>query len=162
MLIPLKEKICSTCSKNQTIESFYLDKKSKDGYSFWCKTCCKEYNRKRYETFTEEYKLVKREKFKLWQKKNKEHCRFHQIKYNYGLTKEQYLIILEKQNYTCDICPKEIGKEKKKNGRAVVDHCHKTGKIRGLLCDNCNRGLGSFQDSPKYLKKAVDYLNERS
>lgn len=44
------------------------------------------------------------------------------------------------------------------NERLRVDHCHSTGKIRGRLCDNCNKGVGLFKDSPFFLKRAADYL----
>jgi hypothetical protein len=70
---------------------------------------------------------------------------------------EEYNNLFEKQNGKCAIC----NGESKDRGRALdVDHDHKTGKIRGLLCVSCNRGLGHFNDSRWALNKAIQYLYE--
>lgn len=71
-------------------------------------------------------------------------------KKKYGLSKEQYQTMAEKQNYECAICFSD--------GPLKVDHSHKTGKIRGLLCYLCNVGLGSFRDSDVFLENAKEYL----
>lgn len=73
----------------------------------------------------------------------------------YGITESEYTSMLEIQNGCCKICDKHFSKL----GRTLcVDHCHRTGKIRGLLCDKCNRALGAFEDSVPNLKKAIRYL----
>ena len=77
------------------------------------------------------------------------------LKKQYNLTLEQYNEIYKKQNGKCAICDK---KHTDGNKRFAVDHDHTTRKIRGLLCQNCNIGLGNFQDNIKYLKKAAKYL----
>lgn len=71
------------------------------------------------------------------------------MKSNYGLTKDEY----DKLGKKCMVCG--VGRGKK---RLSVDHNHKTNKIRGLLCDNCNNGLGRFKDSVELLLKAIKYL----
>ena len=77
------------------------------------------------------------------------------LKTKYGLTQEQYDAKLAAQNGGCCIC-----ETKEPGGRGVfpVDHDHETGVIRGLLCDNCNNGLGRFQDNPEFLRRAATYL----
>ena len=76
------------------------------------------------------------------------------IKYRYGITTEQYFEMLKDQNGGCAICGKIFD-------RALdIDHCHRTGKIRGLLCNNCNQAVGRFQDSIENLKKAITYLEK--
>jgi hypothetical protein len=71
----------------------------------------------------------------------------------YGITLEEYDRILALQNGVCAIC------ENKPKGRFLcVDHCHRTGKIRGLLCSRCNAAIGSFEDNPKYTEAATVYL----
>lgn len=72
-------------------------------------------------------------------------------KAKFGMTDEDYKSILEKQNGCCAIC--------KEGSKLVVDHCHKTGKIRALLCDSCNKGLGFFDDNPHLIKKAIEYID---
>lgn len=79
----------------------------------------------------------------------------------YGLTLEDQERMLREQNYKCAICGQEIflqGSSQKLI--AHVDHDHKTGKVRGLLCKECNIGLGKFMDNTEYLLRAVSYLKK--
>jgi hypothetical protein len=79
------------------------------------------------------------------------------LQYNYGISLESYNLLLEKQNHKCAIC----GKEKVESDRTFcVDHNHITGEIRGLLCRNCNSGIGLLQDSEDILYKAIIYLKQ--
>ncbi len=71
----------------------------------------------------------------------------------YGLDKNQFDVMLEKQNGMCKMCSEKIV------DRPVVDHCHATGLVRGILHSNCNVLLGMAKDSTGILLKAVDYLN---
>ena len=73
-----------------------------------------------------------------------------------GLTKESYNLLLKSQNNQCAICGNKKGH--KNGGRLVVDHCHKSGDVRGLLCHGCNRRLGMFKDSPGLVFRAANYL----
>ncbi len=75
---------------------------------------------------------------------------------NYGLTIEQYDALSEAQGHVCAICG-GIG-EGHMSRRLVVDHCHRSGKMRALLCGKCNVGLGSFDDNPTKLRQAIEYL----
>ena len=73
----------------------------------------------------------------------------------HGITLEDYQKMHKDQNGVCAIC----GQKEPYNGYSLaVDHDHNTNKIRGLLCSNCNRGLGLFRDSTEILEKAIDYL----
>jgi hypothetical protein len=77
------------------------------------------------------------------------------LKTNYGITKEQYELLLKEQNNACAICLKPSSSFQ----RALsVDHDHKTGQIRGLLCITCNLGLGCFNDDRKLFTNALIYL----
>lgn len=71
----------------------------------------------------------------------------------YGIDPGFYDYLLDQQNGRCAICGALPGRR-----RLSVDHDHVTGKVRALLCGNCNRGLGYFQDSPEILAKAIEYL----
>ena len=93
-----------------------------------------------------------------WYKKNKELTHFRHkkiyLKNNYGLTIEQYNQMFVDQNGICAIC-----NGKNKNGRNLyVDHNHITGKVRGLLCNNCNCGIGYLKENEDILLKAIKYL----
>ena len=73
---------------------------------------------------------------------------------------EQYQEMVDEKGECCEICGAKTG-HKSKNGvecRLAIDHCHKTGKIRGLLCNRCNRGIGYLMDDIQLLKKAIKYL----
>lgn len=72
----------------------------------------------------------------------------------WGLTIEQYEELLKRQNGVCAICNKACSSGRK----LAIDHDHKTGRIRGLLCSNCNLGLGKFFDNKELLRKAISYL----
>lgn len=92
--------------------------------------------------------------FKLKNKgKYKERIRNYHIKRDHGITQNEFVLLFEKQNKLCKICKKELNLFKATH----IDHCHKTNKIRGLLCTNCNVGLGHFKDSPDLLRQAALY-----
>ena len=77
----------------------------------------------------------------------------------YGITEADYLLMLEEQNNVCKICLRpETVKKNDKVKRLSVDHCHKTGKVRGLLCHKCNTTLGKYEDNPETFKRFTKYL----
>lgn len=81
------------------------------------------------------------------------------LKRNYDVDHSWYMEQLTKQQHKCSICGGSGFKLKNVHRvLLVVDHCHTTGKVRGLLCHNCNRGLGLFQDNAEILSKAIQYL----
>jgi hypothetical protein len=89
-----------------------------------------------------------------WRAAHPEYLKEGRLVRNYGLTLEQHAQMLMEQNGKCAICSGEL-----KPGRGTqVDHCHTTGKVRSLLCNHCNRGLGGFTDSPRKLREAANYL----
>ena len=76
----------------------------------------------------------------------------------YGLTPDQYDDRLKSQNGCCAICKSNSPKTSRIK-HFCVDHCHKTGKIRGLLCSKCNRAIGLLEDSVEFLQTAIGYLS---
>lgn len=74
---------------------------------------------------------------------------------NYHITIEKYDEMFDSQDGNCGICRKN---QKELRRRLSVDHNHESGRIRGLLCDNCNPGLGYYRDSIFLLEKAIEYL----
>jgi len=84
-----------------------------------------------------------------------------QYKISYGITLAQYNERLENQNGVCAICSKpETADKFGKPRRLSVDHCHKSGAVRGLLCMNCNHMIGKAKDSTAILMRAISYLSE--
>lgn len=113
--------------------------------------------RSRYHT-DEEYRKKHIASVKAWAEANPEK-RLDQRMRKYGITGQDYHDILEKQGGGCAICGnKDPGDRRLK--RFHVDHCHETGKVRGLLCITCNMGIGKFKDNPDYLILAAEYLTK--
>ena len=120
----------------------------------------------------------RKEKASLWQKQNKERVNEknrkwtslnYKQKYNssknskllkeYNITLEDFNKMLEEQNHKCKICGKEETKElNNTKWKLSVDHCHKTGKVRGLLCAKCNVGLAKFEEDEQQFLNAIKYL----
>jgi len=82
-----------------------------------------------------------------------------QLKNNFGIDSKQYEEIMDRQNGCCAICKRS---QEELNRRMAVDHNHTTGQIRGLLCSNCNTGIGNLRDNVALLEEAIKYLNEVS
>ncbi len=95
-----------------------------------------------------------KEKIYLRRKNNGTSCynRLYQLKSRYGILEQEYNSLLFEQDHCCKIC-------KKKDKKLCVDHDHKTGNIRGLLCRDCNSGLGMFKDNTEIMLQAIKYLN---
>ena len=116
----------------------------------------KENKEKRSKQITE-YQKTKPEG---WQKAIGRKCH---LKQRYNVTPQEYESMLETQDYKCAICGKNASESKRGNKieSLHIDHCHKTKKIRGLLCHTCNTGLGHFKDKVENLMKAAQYLLDR-
>lgn len=177
-------KKCSICKVDLPLSNFYLDNRSKDKKGRECKTCVK----RKVDLWTKENYDKKLETIKNWNRQdlNKEKRRLYRLKwqrenrgkmseirrnwvlnnptkeknrrlvYSTGITLEQYEEMLKNQNGVCCIC-NHISED----GRQLcVDHCHNTGKIRGLLCNKCNAGIGFFKDRIDVLSSAINYLQK--
>ena len=88
-------------------------------------------------------------------KKNPLKYKNYHLKRYFGITLDDFQKMKEAQGNVCKICKKTNGYKD-----LAVDHCHASGKIRGLLCENCNKGLGMFHDTPELFEAAINYLKE--
>lgn len=139
-------KRCRDCKIEKDSAQFVKNKVCKDGID----TLCKECNRKRVK----QWRKSNPDKRKLQRKREARCTKNKDLKRLYGITIEQYEEMLEAQGHVCAIC-----KNPEVFDRLLsVDHCHTTGKIRGLLCCRCNSGIGWLQDSIENLKQAIKYL----
>lgn len=134
-------KACKGCKEIKPLEDYYPNKRYKDGRLSLCIPC-------------------ERDRVNTWIKskgtKEKYRRKLYSVKWKYGITREEYEALLARQKECCLICG--IHKSLCKYETLVVDHCHTSGKIRGLLCHHCNAGLGHFKDSTEVLQVAIDYL----
>lgn len=136
-------KACIKCELIQPLTRFYKDKTCKDGHVRKCITC---YEQRRLEIKQADPIAHLKKTQTFW------------LKTRYGITLEEYHSMLINQNGKCAICDR-LDSGKKANNAFCVDHCHKTGKVRGLLCMPCNRSLGQFNDDSNVLRKAADYID---
>lgn len=133
-------KVRTNCKKKRTI----------------CKPCLANRSRLYRKNNFEKLKKEKQE----YRLKNIKRYQDRALVKAYGITLDQYNQMLNAQNSVCAVC---LYKEtSKRNTRLCVDHDHKTGKIRGLLCNRCNRSLGLLQDSPNVIKSLLEYILKHS
>ena len=125
-------KKCTKCSLVLPLDKFGSRKSTKLGYESSCKICINTRRRNVYSPEKQSEMYYKNQ---------------------YGLTKDFVYSVKH-----CQICNSEFSNKLKRN----VDHCHTTGRIRGVLCRFCNVGLGKFYDSKTRLQKAIDYLKENT
>lgn len=135
-------KTCSDCGETKPFDAYHKDKNSSDGRTYSCKQCANARSRKHHADNKEDPEYQRR-------------MRGSYFKYKYGISLEEYEQKVEEQNHQCAICGTPI---KTHSNHTHLDHDHETGALRGMLCTNCNRGLGHFQDSEENLRKAIDYL----
>lgn len=157
----LPEKRCSRCGEVKPLEQFCRSspaaRKDRLQPTTWtyCRPCntevCRERSQARIRSgeATQDYK--ERYKTKRWEKLLKQ----------YGVTREQYEEMEEAQGKQCAICGRqETATYKGVTCRLVVDHDHKTNKVRGLLCRSCNLAIGNFREDQDTMRKAIDYLRK--
>lgn len=138
---------CSGCKKVKPFSAFDKDKTRKGGVGYLCKTCRKEYQQSEAgKRGVKKYQQSKKGKLV------KERSR---LKFLYGITLAEYDQMIETQNGVCAIC----GDINPGGRRLCVDHNHKTGEVRGLLCIKCNGWLGKFENMI-YCQAAKNYLNK--
>ena len=138
------KKVCSKCRTEKSLDEFYTEKtKRKEGRpTSRCKVCLAEQSKAYYHANKEKQK----ELHKAWVKNNKDRVKYHKIKQEYGLSREEYDALKK----ICHICGSK--------DNLCVDHSHSSGRVRGILCSSCNKGLGNFKDDPTYLYRAADYI----
>lgn len=123
-------KTCIHCNKEKHEQSFHVSGNGKRG------NVCHACKNKRYLASNPEYK--------------KRSNRRKHLRESYDMSISDYQLLHDAQSGLCAICNLEL--------KLYVDHCHDTGKIRGLICNKCNSAMGFLNDNPELLKKAYEYL----
>ena len=148
-------KKCTTCKTEKPREAFARHSKTKDGLQGQCRQCRRQYyldNQERCKEHMRQYNSTPERKAR-----HAVMSRQATLQRKYGITVEEYNDMLAAQGGKCKICGRTDSGSVATNHLAV-DHCHTTGKVRGILCDPCNRGLGLFQDNPDLTEAATAYL----
>lgn len=131
-----------------------MNEKSKKKYKEYQKAYRKKHKVKRAEQYKAYYAANRerlREKYRLYGRAHPEIARAANLKFNYGLTLEEYEDMYLAVAGHCQIC----GRHK---DQLHVDHNHDTGEVRGLLCNRCNTALGLLQDSPELIARSLQYI----
>lgn len=180
----MDNKVCNTCKKAKPKSEFYSYKNSKDKLTYDCKACvlekCKKYrdenpdkikaiNKRCYQQ-KREHRIKKQREYwqnnkdkindykKNWLARNPDYSKRNDLKRKYNLTLEEFDLMMKFQNNQCLTC----GKDFTKRSDAHVDHCHKTQKIRGLLCSHCNTAIGLVYERKETLSNMINYLEQNA
>lgn len=172
---PRIDKVCSQCKQTKKGAEFYVNRNKKDGFNDQCREChrrlqalSRQSNRDRHARRAADPAACKRcpccarekpeTEFGVLRSRPdglypycKECQRDRKLKYDYGLTAAQKEAMAAAQKGRCTLCLWET--------ELVVDHCHRTGRVRGLLCGECNKGLGFLRDDPEVARRAAAYLD---
>lgn len=127
-------KKCSKCNIKKELSCFAKRSANKSGHRGQCKQCDQEYRNK-----------------------NQDAIREYHYQNRYGISLEDYNKKLKEQNFSCAICG-SFHVEHERMKTLVVDHCHTTGKVRGLLCHPCNVALGAVKEKEEILMACISYL----
>ena len=163
-------KHCHICGERKPLDDFYRSTGMRDGHRNDCKACNLAEKKKRYEADPAKHIAA----VKRWQQENSERLNAYRREYRkrddvkrrsrdayyrkaYGKTADEVDEIVELQAGRCLICKVELPE---RLGSRHLDHDHVTGKVRGVLCIDCNHGIGKLKDSPDLLLRAVVYLRE--
>jgi len=131
-------KYCKSCDTTKPIDDFYLRNKTSMVRHSTCKECDKKRVKENHDPVA---------------------YRNAELQRRYGITQQDYEVMIAEQNNQCAICNTTEPGGRHNRGYFVVDHCHTTGKVRKLLCNNCNTALGLVGDNVDTLHKMINYLS---
>lgn len=147
---------CFICKVQLNSQNAYIrNRRGKTDFQSACKSCS-NLRRKKWISENKDKELNRRKDYYI---KNKEQVKLstekNRLKRKYGISKEDYETMYTNQFGSCAICFNMSVK-------LVIDHCHTSGKVRALLCNQCNKGLGCFSENKETIKNAIEYLKQYS
>lgn len=148
-------KQCARCQLNRPASDFTPDPRMRSGLKSYCRECCRMDARERYAANPEHIREVARKAAS--RRRTPERTRAQHLRNMYGLDVATYDAMLVAQGGRCAICRREAPGGR---GNWHVDHCHDTGKVRGLLCAYCNPGIGYLGHDPACLRAAATYIEK--
>jgi hypothetical protein len=175
-------RVCRTCGQGKGPSEYYQDSRYPNG-DIHCAECRRIKVREWVRTHPDQAKAISlrtrtknaaanRNRARQWyldnrpralearaiyRRENARLVKSGKLRAAFGITLEQYENMASAQDHRCLICGIHQGELRRS---LAVDHCHATSKVRGLICSQCNRGLGSFKDSPSILMSAANYLKK--
>jgi hypothetical protein len=165
----METKVCTKCGIEKELSLFRkINKVDRSGNNYiyfttHCKKCINKVKHESEKKYPEKYKAKLRIKMAKKRKKIQEtpellekakaNRRRWKLKREYGITVEKYEELVLDLNGKCQICGDPAH-------RLVIDHCHNSNKVRGLLCDQCNTSLGGFKDNIEIMRKAIEYIKD--
>lgn len=171
----VKKKRCPQCKETKILnfDNFYRSSREKSGFRGICKICQDKQNKAYAKKHKDRMVKTVMKSRNSSEERKKNHCRIQEkyrattkgnrkyldtlMKNKYGISLEEFESIVEEQGGGCAICSKTAEEQGK---RLAIDHCHTTNKVRGVLCSNCNFGIGSLKDNLELLAKAYIYLED--
>ena len=151
--IPLvTEKLCPRCSTTKPSSDYSLARATSDHLQKWCRECVRQHHKANPASG----RVRSAGHYKSLSKDEKLFIALRQRLRKYGLTHSQYESMLASQGGLCAICDEPC----KTGHNLAIDHCHKTGKVRQLLCVECNTMPGKAREREDLLLKAIEYLNK--
>lgn len=153
-------KYCPKCKMTKPETEFYYDKTrtAKNKLSGYCKECRRTAATQR----AKQNRTKNRQYSKQYYAAHKKQYRRYILLKSYGITQDDYDQLLSKQKHRCAICHRHesmCAKGRSLGPRLCVDHCHKTGVVRGLLCHSCNHRL-DFLSTPSIVRRTIAYLKQ--
>jgi hypothetical protein len=171
-------KKCGKCGETKPLEEFPRHYGSPTGRYARCKVCHSAANSAAYHALTPEQKIERSRKGaparnkwrqqphvkaqeaalnKAWQAENRDWRNFTGNLNRRGLTVDGYHAIMERQDFCCAICRCELTSGPRDT---AIDHCHDSGYARGILCTQCNIGIGFLKESPMIMHSAAGYIQD--
>ncbi len=155
-------KVCCRCGIEKWLAEFSKNKLHPGGLSRQCRACVKYYRDRVLAKDPERIREANKKSSRRYSERYPERRIEATMRFKYGIGLSEYAAMLERQGGGCAICG--APPYRKGNGKRdvlCIDHCHAAGTVRGLLCDNCNKGIGCFSDDPDTLERAANYLKSQ-
>jgi len=128
-------KTCRKCHVSKDAADFGIDRSKSDGLKSYCRDCARKYAQQRRHDSKSEHYLRQ-----------------------YGITEPEFERLLSEANNECQLCDKKLTRNRGSSDAAVLDHCHVTQRIRGVLCNSCNMLLGRLEKQPLLISRIQRYL----
>ena len=164
---------CGRCGEEKPNEAFSPSNRTRT--SPWWRSCYKAYNAERWAARTTDERERAAERQRRWKAEHREELaayyrdwnaarpgykRANRVLREYGLTIEQVEQMEVEQGGVCAICQQPPSGRGRNGARLHIDHCHATGRVRGLLCSPCNTALGQLADDPERMQRMIDYVTK--